>query len=128
MDPIKATASSHCYSPSCCRWRLLENLIGRFRNSLYSTRSRRSSFSYHSKTHSYQQWAKALNEYASSQTLQEEIPYWQQDWRICSTLSLLILIMGPLQETSARTICFISYRRRNNSALTTCSQSLSYRN
>ena len=30
------------------------------------------------KTHSYQQWAKALHEYAYSQTLKEEIAYWQE--------------------------------------------------
>ncbi|MBW8310151.1 MAG: amino acid adenylation domain-containing protein, partial [Candidatus Paracaedibacteraceae bacterium] len=31
-----------------------------------------------SKTHSYQQWARSLKDYASSQSLKEEIPYWQK--------------------------------------------------
>ena len=57
-----------------------------------------------SKTHSYQQWANVLKEYASSLSLQEEIPYWQTNKRICPT-SPVDFDHGPPIGESSRTIC-----------------------
>ncbi|MBL8676442.1 MAG: non-ribosomal peptide synthetase, partial [Alphaproteobacteria bacterium] len=55
------------------------------------------------KTHSYQQWAQSLKEYASSQTLQEEAPYWQKI--VESTQPLPIdFDHGPATGKSARTV------------------------
>jgi non-ribosomal peptide synthase protein (TIGR01720 family) len=55
-------------------WRILiEDL-----EHVYRQLSRDEVFSLPSKTHSYQQWAQALKEYATSQVLEEERPYWQQ--------------------------------------------------
>ncbi|MBY0293432.1 MAG: non-ribosomal peptide synthetase, partial [Alphaproteobacteria bacterium] len=66
------------------------------------------------KTHSYQQWASALQHYANSQTLQEEIPYWQSvtqpmislpvDFNLESTIEVevkTIILSLPENETTA---------------------------
>ncbi|MBL8677222.1 MAG: non-ribosomal peptide synthetase, partial [Alphaproteobacteria bacterium] len=55
-----------------------------------------------SKTHSYQQWANALREHASSQSLLEEIPYWQQ---ISNSIKLVPVDFNlGLSETLSQTI------------------------
>jgi non-ribosomal peptide synthase protein (TIGR01720 family) len=55
------------------------------------------------KTHSYQQWANALNEYSTSQTLQKEIPYWQKIEN-CTEALPIDFNHGPPSATVVRTV------------------------
>jgi amino acid adenylation domain-containing protein/non-ribosomal peptide synthase protein (TIGR01720 family) len=55
-------------------WRIVLGDIERF----YFQIIHKTSFSLPEKTHSYQQWVKALNEYATSNQLTKEIAYWKK--------------------------------------------------
>ena len=80
-------------------WRiLLEDL-----ESAYTQLARGENPSLPPKTHSYQQWAQSLKGYASSQTLQEEIPYWKKIVEATQPLPI-DFNKGPATGESARTI------------------------
>jgi NRPS condensation-like uncharacterized protein len=67
------------------------------------------------KTHSYQQWANSLKEHASSQTLKEEIPYWEKI--IQSTQPLPIdFNHGPTTGPTVRTVS-VSLTKEETTAL-----------
>jgi non-ribosomal peptide synthase protein (TIGR01720 family) len=80
-------------------WRILTEDLER----LYSQLLKGETPSLPPKTHSYQQWTKALNEYAISQNLQKELSYWH---RIEDRLKPLPVDFnhGPASGTAACTI------------------------
>ena len=55
-------------------WRILFDDLEK----IYSDLSEGKVVTLPSKTHSYQQWAKSLKDYASSSSLKNELPYWQK--------------------------------------------------
>ena len=81
----------------------MESFVGRFRNG-YTQLSQGETPSLPSKTHSYQQWANVLKEYASSLSLQEEISYWKQIRESIQPLPVDFDHGPPTGEVS-RTIC-----------------------
>ena len=63
-------------------WRILSEDI----EQLYQQFQRKESLILPPKTHSYQDWAKGLHNYANSDTLLEQLPYWKEavsmDWKL----------------------------------------------
>jgi len=80
-------------------WRILLEDLERLYNQLIQGQTP----SLASKTHSYQQWGQSLKEYASSQSLKKEIPYWQKILDVMQPLPI-DFNQGPATGESTRTI------------------------